>query len=192
MPKVRVVLINAALGGASGNTAVYFKALARILAREALVTEAVLADGLTFEALKPEIEAANAIVFGTGTHWDSWSSWLQRFLEEATPSEGTRLWLGKPVACVVTEHSVGGKDVLARLQGVLSTYGCLVPPMSGIVLSRVAQIAGRADPQASQDFWCPDDLKVVARNLLVAAKITAKADWKTWPVDGVDFDERWA
>jgi multimeric flavodoxin WrbA len=190
MARPHLLIINAGLAGSGGNTAVYLEQLRRAVGRRATVAEAVLADGFSFPALVPELKRANAFVFGTGTHWDSWSSLLQKFLEEATPSEGTQLWLGKPAGCLVTEHSVGGKDVLARLQGVLVTFGCLIPPMSGIVLSRVAKVAGQSDPQAAEDFWCPADLNVVAHNVTEAAKGGQK--WKTWPVDRADFDARWA
>ena len=190
MGKPHVVLINAALGGASGNTAVYLDGLRRFLQRASTTTDLVLADGFTFEAVVPELRRADAIIVGTGTHWDSWSSLLQRFLEEATVSEGSSLWLGKPVGCVVTEHSVGGKDVLGRLQAVLVTFGCLIPPFGGLVLSRVAHVAGRADRDAAEDLWCPDDLAVVAHNVLQAA--TGRRRWKRWPVDRTDFEAVWA
>jgi chromate reductase len=160
----------------------------------------------TFAEVHAELAWADAFVFGTGTHWDSWSSVLQRFLEDATEAEGTALWLGKPAACVVTEHSVGGKGVLSRLQGVLVTLGCSLPPMSGLVLSKVAEIAagsekgggardkfqedgGRQAAAGTEDFWCAEDLKIVAHNLVEAANGTRC--WKAWPVDRTDFSARW-
>ena len=122
---------------------------------------------------------------------------LQKFLEDATPAEGTKLWLGKPAAVVVSEHSVGGKGVLSRLQGVLVTLGCTLPPMSGLVLSRAAVIAAQHDADAARDFWCVDDLRVVCHNLAEAARVSlphaapATPRWKTWPVDREDFGARW-
>jgi chromate reductase len=159
------------------------------LAPLADVTRHTLATAPGFAACRDALAAAEALVIGTGTHWDSWSSHLQRLLEEATPAEGTALWLGKPVACVVTEHSVGGKAVLSGLQGVLVTLGCLLPPMSGLVLSRAAQIAAGHDPGAARDFWCAEDLAVAAHNLLEAVNGTHR--WRTWPVDRTGFDQRW-
>jgi chromate reductase len=205
-----ILILNAALAGPAGSTAVALARLERALTRRARVCTVTLATH-SFAEIRDELTRADAFVFGTGTHWDSWSSVLQRFLEDATETEGTKLWLGKPAACVVTEHSVGGKGVLSRLQGVLVTLGCALPPMSGLVLSKVAQIAaaeaekgevardkcqdvggrGAAKKQTTgtEDFWCADDLKIVAHNLLEAVNGTQR--WKAWPVDRTDFSARW-
>ncbi len=185
----RVLLLNTALAGDAGNTAAALDQVAELLAPLADVTRHTLANSPGFAASRDSLAAADAVVIGTGTHWDSWSSHLQRFLEEATPAEGTALWLGKPVVCVVTEHSVGGKAVLSRLQGVLVTLGCMLPPMSGVVLSQAAQIAAEHDPEAARDFWCAEDLAVAAHNLLEAVNGTRL--WHTWPVDRTGFDRRW-
>jgi NAD(P)H-dependent FMN reductase len=154
-------------------------------------------------ALNPQLRAAlqraHGLLLGTGTHWDSWSSVLQKFLEDATATEATKLWLGKPAAVVVSEHSTGGKGVLSRLQGVLVTLGCSIPPLSGLVLSRAALLAARHAPDATavHDFWCEDDLRVVCHNLAEAARITlpaaqpAQPRWRKWPVDRRDFAARW-
>lgn len=199
----RILLLNASLAGDSGNTAVLLAEARRLLARRARATALTLAATppasgaapFAFDAIRPQLAAADAFLFGTGTHWDSWSSVLQKFLEDATPAEGTALWLGKPAAVVVSEHSVGGKGVLSRLQGVLVTLGCMVPPMSGLVLSRAAVIAARHDADAARDFWCREDLRVVCHNLVEAAASAAAGArpprWKTWPVDRADFAARW-
>ena len=192
-PLPRILLLNASLAGDSGNSAALLDHLAAELAAHAELSRLTLAATPGFEACRPALAAADALVIATGTHWDSWSSHLQHFLESATPAEGTALWLGKPVACLVSEHSVGGKGVLSRLQGVLLTLGCSLPPMSGLVLSLAAQTAARHDPAAAQDFWCADDLAVLAHNLLAATAQarTAPAEWLTWPVDRTGFDRRW-
>ena len=204
----QILLLNASLAGDAGNTAAALGQVAALLAPQAEVARHTLATAPGFEDCYEALAAADAVVIGTGTHWDSWSSHLQRFLEEATSAEGTALWLGKPIACVVTEHSVGGKGVLSRLQGVLVTLGCLIPPMSGVVLSLAAQTAAqsiRIEPDCSslpgdtnkttvtQDFWCAEDLAVVTHNLLVATVNLrlAAPNWQTWPVDRTGFDQRW-
>ena len=87
------------------------------------------------------LRQANGIVFVTGTYWDSWGSPLQKFLEDLTPWECSDVWLGKPAAVVVSMQEVGGKAVLSRLQGVLSSLGCIIPPCSGMVYSHVGQCA---------------------------------------------------
>ncbi|TAG32374.1 MAG: hypothetical protein EAZ36_02495, partial [Verrucomicrobia bacterium] len=104
--------------------------------------------------------------------------------------EATALWLGLPVAVVVSEHSTGGKGVLSRLQGVLVTFGCAIPPLSGLVISKSAQLARRHAATEAEDFWCADDLAVVADNLLTAAR-QPRAAWRAWPVDRAEFANRW-
>jgi chromate reductase len=188
----RLVLLNASLAGPEGNSARLLARMATRLAPHAEIVHASLAgpEAATFASLAPTLRAADGFVFATGTHWDGWSSPLQKFLEDATPSEVTALWLGKPAAVVVSEHSTGGKGVLSRLQGVLVTFGCLIPPLSGLVLAKSAQTAGRAAPAEAEDFWCAEDLDVVADNLLQAARAPRPA-WRAWPVDRENFSRRW-
>jgi chromate reductase len=192
-----LLLLNASLAGDVGNTAVLLTRARQLLARRATVESLTLADNYDFATVQTHVQRADGFLFGTGTHWDSWSSVLQKFLEDATPAEGSKLWLGKPAAVVVSEHSVGGKGVLSRLQGVLVTLGCSIPPMSGMVLSRAAVIAEQHDAAAARDFWCVDDLRVVCHNLAEAARVSlpdaspTSPRWKTWPVDRKDFAARW-
>ena len=211
-----LLLLNASLAGEAGNTAVLLARAHRLLARHATVESLALAprpDASISQlsalnarlrvgtGLSPQLHAAltraDGFLIGTGTHWDSWSSVLQKFLEDATATEATKLWLGKPAAVVVTEHSTGGKGVLSRLQGVLVTLGCSIPPMSGLVLSRAAVIAAQHDATAARDFWCADDLRIICHNLAEATRITLPAAkpsqprWRTWPVDRRDFAARW-
>ena len=215
----RLLLLNAALAGDVGNTAVLLARARRLLARRATVESLTLAAlparpsvaGSQLSTLSSQLPAAlhpqlrtaltraDGFLFGTGTHWDAWSSVLQTFLEDATPHEGTALWLGKPAAVVVSEHSTGGKGVLSRLQGVLVTLGCTLPPMSGLVLSRAALLAARhaPDPATTSDFWCEADLRIVCHNLAEAARVSLPAAtpalprWRTWPVVRRDFHARW-
>jgi len=203
MPTSRphLLLLNASLAGDAGNTAVLLARARRLLARRATVASITLASasGSQLSALNSQLSAADGFLIGTGTHWDSWSSVLQKFLEDATATEATALWLGKPAAVVVSEHSTGGKGVLSRLQGVLVTLGCSIPPMSGLVISRAALLATQhaPDPATTRDFWCEDDLRVVCHNLAEAARVplpSAKPPlprWRTWPVDRRDFAARW-
>lgn len=185
----RVLIINAGLNGAGGNTAVLLQRARESLGVRVALREIVLAEGVSYAAARDEIASADALIFGTGTHWDSWSHLLQRFLEEATSDEGSPSWLGKPVAVIVTMHSVGGKSVLSRLQGVLNTFGCLIPPMSGLVYSAVNQATLQSGSTAIADVWAPEDVAVVCHNLLVALKV--EATYRAWPTDREDFSARW-
>lgn len=199
----RLLIINASLAGDDGNTALALARAHRALGRHSTAETLTLATALPPDAatLPPTIQQAlgraDGFMFGTGTHWDSWSSVLQRFLEVATITEGTSLWLGKPAAVVITEHSVGGKGVLSRLQGILVTLGCAVPPMSGLVLSRAVLLAAEKNAGAARDFWSRADLAIVCHNLTEAARVRlpgarpAVPRWRAWSVDRTDFHGRW-
>jgi hypothetical protein len=96
-------------------------------------------------------------------------------------------------AAVVTMHSVGGKEVLSRLQGVLSTLGLLIPPMSAMTYSLAGHVAARSDDPAyasfRDDFWQQEDLEVIGHNLLEAA--SGGRSWKSWNVDRTDAARLW-
>lgn len=190
-PRRRVLIVNAALKGRNGNTAALLARARAELEPHVETTEAVLAAGVRYRDVRPELERADAVAVGTGTHWDSWSHHLQLFLEDATPDEGATLWLGKPAAVLVTMHSVGGKAVLSRLQGVLNTFGCALPPMSGLVYSFANQAASQSDNAGpgADDLWSVEDVAIVAHNLLVALGVAHT--YRAWPTDRTHFDARW-
>ncbi len=137
------------------------------------------------------IEMAHGFIFVTGTYWDSWGSPLQIFLENVTPLEGRSAFLGKPAVVLVLNHSVGGKGVLSRFQGVLSTLGCFIPPMSGMVYSWVSQqVLKKTSPKDAQsDLWSLEDLTQILENFKKALLIQVK--WTSWPVDRNDYRKVW-
>lgn len=186
---MRILALDGSLGGDHGNSSVLLDAATELLRSEATVERATLARAPGFVAHRAALAAADAIVVATGTYWDSWSSLLQQFLEQATPSEGTELWLGKPAAVLVTAHSVGGKGVLSRLQGVLSTFGAQIPPMGGLVITRVGELArGHGGPDC-EDIWGLSDLEVVCHNLVACAR--GSRAFRAWSVDRGDPGRRW-
>lgn len=138
-----------------------------------------------------QLKKAKAFIFVTGTYWDSWGSPLQVFLENVTELEGSPAFLGKPAAVLVLNHSVGGKGVLSRLQGVLSTLGCLIPPMSGMVYSWVSDQVLKSSLKAemAQDLWSLQDLSDILQNLHHALRLKIK--WAGWPVDRKNFRKTW-
>lgn len=187
---ITVLLLNAALGGAEGNTAKLLWVARQQLLRKAKVREHALGERPDRKAVTRLLNEADAVIIGTGTYWDSWSSSLQQLLEGLTPTEGTSTWLGKPAGVIVTEHGVGGKSVLSRLQAVLSTFGALIPPMSGLVYSNANHLALQHAPaEATLDFWRPEDVAVICHNVMVAA--TKTGAWQTWPVDRGDGHRSW-
>jgi chromate reductase len=148
----------------------------------------------SFDALETDLREAQAFFILTGTYWDSWGSPLQKFLEDATPTEGTATWLSKPAAVFVTAHAVGAKGVLSRLQGVLNTLGCVLPPMSGWVYTLAQQEALKQKAQSPyseslSDLWSFQDWDIIIENILVTAKSASR--YRSWPVDRSHFRDRW-
>ena len=186
---VRILVLNAALNGRDGNTAVLLNRAAEFLRPFADVHPVYLAEHYSYERVREELMAAQGIIVGTGTHWDSWSSLLQRFLEDTTPDEGEAPWFAKPAGVLVSMHSVGGKGVVSRLQGVLSTLGCLIPPMSALAYSYANQAALSVPSALTADLWSVEDVDVVAWNVLTAARHAN--DYRKWPVDRTRFGEKW-
>src|SRR5262245_2941418 len=133
---MRVAIVNGGLAGVAGNSAVLCDRAARCLERAGVEIERVVLAEARFDPAP--IERAGALVIATGTYWSSWSSHLQRWLEDATPTEASSAWLGKPAAVIVSAHQVGASSVLARLQSVLIALGCGLPPMTGVVVTRAS------------------------------------------------------
>lgn len=186
----QIALINGSISGKNGNTQAVLEPLVQRLKSKAHLVELTLCEGVSKEILEREIRNSHGFVFGTGTYWDSWGSPLQKFLEDVTDLEGSEVWMGKPAAVVVTMHSVGGKGILSRLQGVLSTLGCLIPPMSGMVYSLAGHIAQQEQTSDfHSDFWQIQDLEVIATNLLEA--LSPNPQWVSWPVDREDPRRKW-
>lgn len=185
---MQVLTIDGSLAGERGNSAALLDAATAALPG-VRVSRATLAAAPGFSAHRAALAAADALIVATGTYWDSWSSHLQRFLEEATETEGTALWLGKPAAVLVTAHSVGGKGVLSRLQGVLVTLGAQIPPMGGLVVSQVGEMARARGGVGCEDVWCVEDLEVVVHNLAECAR--GGRAFRAWAVDRGDARRRW-
>ena len=178
----RLLLLNGSLRGAAGNTASLLQRAAKTLSANWQTDALALAEYAgTIEALVERLHAADAILVGTGVYWGSWGSPLQRFLEVMTAYELSPCFLGKPAGAVVSADSVGGLDIAQRLLGAFSLLGCMVPPLSTVVVSRVATAAIEADPEANDDVWQSDDIGVVTHNLSLASAQRSLA-WATWPV----------
>jgi len=140
-------------------------------------------------SMAKKLAKADAVLCVTGTYWDSWGSPLQKFLEDATELEVSPAILGKPMGVCVLMHSVGGKSILSRLQGVFSSMGFLIPPLSGMAYSLSGQLAMSTHNKHAQDFWHLNDLNVILENLKLAAQ--SKTEWNTWPVDRINFRKKW-
>lgn len=194
----KITILNGSLGGQNGNTAAVLKLLVSELAPFSEINSIHLSetDLTQKKALEKLLSESDAFVFATGTYWDSWGSPMQRFFEEATEFETGPVWLGKSAATLVTMHSVGGKAILSRLQGVLSTLGLLIPPMSGMVYSLAGHLALQSHAtEFHSDIWQLSDLKVIAENLLTAVNLSLQngeeTTWRTWPTDTQDPHRPW-
>lgn len=185
---MRILILNGSIHGASGNSGVIVQRLKKNHpdVRWDLVNLKQTSYG---KGLVGKLNKADAVLIVTGTYWDSWGSPLQRFLEEATALEADPSIVGKPAGACVLMHSVGGKEVLSRLQGVLSTMGFLIPPMSGIAYSFSGQLSAQRHKKSVQDFWLLDDLDIVIENLKTASK--QKFSWTAWAVDRKNFRDKW-
>lgn len=186
-----VLILNGSPKAKHGNSNNFIKIIQKTLPKSLKTKVIHLAEVKKTSSLFKEIDKAAGFIFVTGTYWDSWGSPLQKFLEEATDLEGTKSFVGKPAAVFVLNHSVGGKAVLSRLQGVLSTFGCLIPPMSGMVYSLVTSLALKTSlsKKYKDDFWSLDDIAMILENFELALNIKTK--WKAWPVDRKNFRKNW-
>lgn len=193
----KILILNAALNGKDGNSVFVANKISKLIKEKnfeiidySLKEELEKNSRIQFKQnTKNIIDSVDAIVFLTGTYWDSWSSHAQIFFEEMTEFEGSKTFLGKPVICIVTMHSVGGKGILSRLQGIFNTLGMLIPPMSGLVYSLANQEAIKTENTFAEDLWSLDDLPFIVNNLTEALK--HNANYSAWPFDKKDPRRKW-
>jgi len=185
-----ILIINGSISGDKGNCGQLVKQIQKHISNSYAIEILTLSKTTNKKAVEKKLSKASAFIFTTGTYWDSWGSPLQKFLEDFTDLEGTPVFMGKPCAVFVLNHSVGGKSVLSRLQGVLSTFGCIIPPMSGMVYSLVNDIVIKKTKSVhADDLWSLSDIAVVIANLQLATETEIK--WQSWAVDRKNFRKLW-
>lgn len=189
-----ILILNGSIQGKQGNTQKLIMQLSKDLLErspQAVIEVVELSEvgDLTPIWIQQQFSRHDAFVFCTGTYWDSWGHPLQKLLEEMTFLEGKKEILGKPASVLVTMHSVGGKEVCSRLQGVLATMGFLIPPMSHLVYSLSNHLAQKSESEFALDFWSFEDLQVISHNLLSATK--SRNDFLSWAVDEKDPRRNW-
>ena len=176
--KKKILILNGSPQGSKSNGQKLIQKIVQELGTTVQTSVQHLSQKKYSKSLKAKIEAADVCIFVSGTYWDSWGSPLQEFLEKATELEGSKAILGKPCAVFILMHSVGGKGVLSRLQGVLSTMGFLIPPMSGMVYSSLGHRLSKGAPKAmDEDIWHLNDVRLILANLKISLEI--KKDWLT-------------
>lgn len=183
-----VLILNAGLAGRDGNSHVIAEHAAAALRRLGVPHEFVVLKDAEQSEVQTALGHAQRLVFVSGTYWGGFSSLLQQLFEQLTASEGGPLWLGKPASVLVSAHQVGAQSVLWRLQGLLVAFGCSIPPMSGVVISKVGEQLRQRAPELCQDVWGLADLETALHNLLASA---ASGSFRSWPVDAEHFAERW-
>jgi chromate reductase len=184
-----VLILNGGLAGAGGNSHVVSERCASLLGARAVAHEVVTLRDASPGKVLAALARAERLVIVSGTYWGGFSSLLQQLFEELTPTETSSLWLGKPAAVLVTAHQVGAQVVLSRLQHVLVTFGCLLPPLSGVVVSKVGEALRARAPELCDDVWGLEDVATALHNLLAAPFL--RVGYEVWPVDREHYAERW-
>ena len=185
-----VLIVNGGLGGRLGNTAELLAIAEDRLTPHASVSHLELCREPPLDRILAACESADALLFGTGTYWQSWGSPLQRFFEITAHTEGGPIWRGKPAGAVVTAHATGASGVLSRLLAVLNAYGMLIPPFGGMAYTWVADVAAPVAPQhLAQEIGTPDDIGVVCHNLVAA--LEGSRDWACWQTVEGRATEKW-
>lgn len=185
---MKILIINAGLSGSQGNCGQVTSILSRFFEKDE-VKIVHLKNKYRFGNLRKLLQQSEGVIFITGTYWDSWSHHMQKLLEDMTPLECNPHIIGKPCLAVVCMHSVGGKGVLTRLQGVLNTFGFVIPPLGGIVLSLAAQLAGKTRSPHKKDFWSLSDLATAIDNFKKISDL--QIQFSSWPVDRKNFKSKW-
>lgn len=181
-----VLIINGAIGGRAGNTAMLLKKIKKMILKqhEAVKVKTIhLHPTFCWNSVKRNIKKADCLIFSTGTYWDSWGSSMQQLFEKMTVLEGSKYLVGKPACAIVTMHSVGGKEVCSRILGNLVSLGCMIPPFAGFAYSYADHVAHKTRTSGRRlldDVWHIQDLQTLLNNLIKAASVETKPEYEVW------------
>lgn len=181
---INLTIINGSIGGKNGNTASLIKKIKRKISKidsNIKIKILHLHSNFDWPKVRNIIKDSNALIFCTGTYWDSWGSPMQQLFEKMTEIEGKQHLLGKPAGVIVTMHSVGGKEVASRMQGVLCSMGCVLPPFSAFAYSYSDHIAHQSrflGKKLLDDVWHIEDLSAFLFNIITYSK--GEKNWKVW------------
>jgi len=182
--KITLTIINGAIGGKNGNTGSLIKKIRKKINKidpNIKIKILHLHKDFFWPKVRHIIKESDALIFCTGTYWDSWGSNMQQLFEKMTEIEGKKHLLGKPAGVIVTMHSVGGKEVASRMQGVLCSMGCVLPPFSAfayIYADHVAHQSRYLGKKLLDDVWHIEDLQAFLSNIIKYAK--DEKDWQVW------------
>ncbi|MCB0333749.1 MAG: NAD(P)H-dependent oxidoreductase [Bdellovibrionales bacterium] len=186
--KYNLLVLNGGLSGSQGNSAHILSQAVEYFDNRFDVQWCNLAEKKDHERQISLCQKADAFLIATGTYWGSCSSVLQDFFERMTPTEGTDVWLGKPVGIIVTMHAAGAESVLSRLQLTLNMFGSLLPPMSAMTYSALTHEAIK-NQSLQTETWQLSDLEIVCHNLTQA--VTREYHWRVWPTDKEGYQDLW-
>jgi NAD(P)H-dependent FMN reductase len=196
--KPNLLIINGSRHATKGQSGLISRHLKNNYKNDFKFEELVLMQQKNKKIWHKKLSNADAFIFISGTYWDSWGAPLQYFFEETTAWEATDVWLGKPVAVIVSEHSTGGKHVLSTMQGVLNTLGLMIIPLGGVVISKnntllARQLTKTKMARELEDFWGPADIAPLMQNLKQTSTLTSrlKIKWQSWRCDRKDFSKTW-
>jgi len=181
-----VLIINGAIGGRTGNTSMLLKKIKKTILKQhdnVRVKIIQLYPTFCWNSVKRNIKKADCLIFSTGTYWDSWGSPMQQLFEKMTILEGSDYLLGKPACAIVTMHSVGGKEVCSRILGNLVSLGFMIPPFAGFAYSYADHVAHKSRTSSKRlldDVWHIEDLETLLHNLIKAADIESKPEYRVW------------
>ena len=176
----RIAILDGSLHGKGGNTHGVIEEVLKGLEPLFDIDYIELKDVIDISSLETRLHEAHGFVVASGTYWQSWGSPMQRFLEGATKWEATDIFMGKPICTIITMHSMGGVEVMSRLQAVFNLLGAFAPPLTSIVHSHVNQLAVETD-SSSLDIWDLRYVPTVAHNFKVA--LFGGREFKSWDVD---------
>jgi len=190
-----ILIINGALGGRVGNTAMLLKKIKRMTHKsypDVKIKIIHLHPSFSWNRVKLSIKKADGLIFASGTYWDSWGSPMQQLFEKMTVLEGSKYLVGKPACAIITMHSVGGKEVCSKILGNLVSLGCMIPPFAGFAYSYADHVAHKSRTSGKKlldDVWHIQDLQALLNNLIRAAIIETKPEYEVWNfLDTTAFD----
>jgi len=179
-----LTIVNGSIGGKNGNTASLIQKIRKKINKiykTIKIKILHLHKDFFWPKVRHVIKESDALIFCTGTYWDSWGSNMQQLFEKMIEIEGKKHLLGKPAGVIVTMHSVGGKEVASRMQGVICSMGCVLPPFSAFAYSYADHVAHQSrylGKKLLDDVWHIEDLESFLYNIIAYANGTK--DWRVW------------
>jgi len=95
-----------------------------------------------------------------------------------------RRFTGKIAGIIVSGHEVGASLTISSLFMTLNQFGMLFPPFSSMYAINTVCESTSSDTKALRNKCHEDDARLLARNLMAAAKIAKRKNDYWWSYDG--------